>query len=160
MNPYASELGQRSASETIAGTWRRLREIAAAMGPDGVNRSPAPGKWSAREIFCHLADAEIAFAFRLRQILAEDDHVIQPWDQEKWAAAPARYEASDALAVFGAVRGWNSVLIESLTPEQRSKTVTHPERGTMTFQTVVETMAGHDLNHLKQLERMADRASR
>ncbi len=30
--------------------------------------------------------------------------------------------------------------------------MTHPERGAMTFQTVVETMAGQDLNHLRQLK--------
>ena len=36
-----------------------------------------------------------------------------------------------------------------------SKPVTHPERGTMTFQTLLETMAGHDLNHLQQLETLA-----
>jgi hypothetical protein len=36
-----------------------------------------------------------------------------------------------------------------------NKPVTHPERGTMTFQTIVETMAGHDLNHLAQLKKIA-----
>jgi hypothetical protein len=33
--------------------------------------------------------------------------------------------------------------------------MTHPERGTMTFQTIVETMAGHDRNHVKQIEAIA-----
>jgi hypothetical protein len=32
-----------------------------------------------------------------------------------------------------------------------ARPVTHPERGTMAVQTLVETMAGHDLNHLRQL---------
>jgi len=50
------------------------------------------------------------------------------------------------------LRNWNVALLKALRPEQLSKRVTHPERGEMTFQAVVETMAGHDLNHLKQLQ--------
>jgi hypothetical protein len=37
--------------------------------------------------------------------------------------------------------------------------VTHPERGTMTFQTIVETMAGHDRNHIKQIEAIAGQSA-
>jgi hypothetical protein len=33
--------------------------------------------------------------------------------------------------------------------------MTHPERGVMTFQTAIESIAGHDLNHLEQLRRIA-----
>jgi hypothetical protein len=52
------------------------------------------------------------------------------------------------------VRRWNLALIKNATPEQRAKIVIHPERGTMSFTTIVETMTGHDLNHLGQLERI------
>ena len=47
------------------------------------------------------------------------------------------------------------MLIAKMLPGSASKPVTHPERGTMTFQTIVETMAGHDLNHLAQLKHIA-----
>jgi hypothetical protein len=40
-----------------------------------------------------------------------------------------------------------------------SKPLTHPERGTMTFQVLIETMAGHDLNHLGQMEAIAGRSA-
>ena len=117
----------------------------------------AAGKWSARDIVSHLADCEIAFGYRLRQILAEDHHVIQPFNQDKWAAPYATMDANQALLLFEALRNWNVALLKTVTPAQMQKTVTHPERGTMTFQTIVETMAGHDLNHLKQLEEIANR---
>lgn len=128
------------------------------MGPTGAEKSPAPGKWNSREIFSHLADCEITFAFRLRQTLAEENHVIQPFDQGKWGATYAAYDAPSALAVFSSVRRWNLALIRKATPEDRAKPVIHPERGAMTFSTIVETMAGHDLNHLKQLEQIAGQA--
>ncbi len=155
MNPYASFLGDRDPIRVIGETAERLENLAQTLGSEGVKRSTASGKWSAREILCHLADCEIAFGFRLRQALAEDNHVIQPFDQEKWATTYSHYEAPAALAVFSALRGWNIKLIASASPGSLSKPVTHPERGPMTFKVLVETMAGHDLNHLRQLETIA-----
>jgi|SRR5277367_2280735 len=152
LNPYQSFLGSRDARDVISETPSKLGAIFTRLGPAGIERSLAPGKWNAREIFSHLADCEITFAYRLRQTLAEDSHIIQPFDQEKWAAVYAAYDGPSALAAFSSVRRWNVALIKNAKPEDYARPVTHPERGTMTFQTIVETMAGHDLNHLGQLE--------
>ena len=155
MNPYASFLGSRDPRQVIASTPARLGELLNSLGAR-ASQNPAPGKWSAREILCHLADCEIVFAFRLRQTLAEPHHVIQPFDQDLWANNYAAYDAASALAVFTAVRHFNELLIASLPPAAFSKPVSHPERGTMTFETIVETMGGHDLNHLAQIEKIAN----
>jgi hypothetical protein len=157
MNPYATYLGDRNPLRVIAETPSRLSALLDALGQDGAERALAPGKWSARQIFCHLADTELAFAFRLRQALAEPHHVIQPFDQDKWAAPYSAFEARAAVDVFGSVRKWNITLIETVPAATLSKPLTHPERGQMTFQTLIDTMAGHDLNHLRQLEGIASR---
>jgi uncharacterized damage-inducible protein DinB len=155
MNPYASFLGGRKPLPVIAETAERLRTVLEALGDERLERPPAPGKWSARQILCHLADCEIVFAFRLRQALAEDHHVIQPFDQDAWALSYGAYEAREAWVVFAALRKWNVRLVEAAPASAWSKRLSHPERGEMTFQTVIETMAGHDLNHLGQLEKIA-----
>jgi pyrroline-5-carboxylate reductase len=97
----------------------------------------------------------LVFALDLRQALAEDHHVVQPMDQDKWAANYDTYGARAALEVFTAVRKWNLALLAVVPPAVMSKPVTHPERGQMTFRVLIETMAGHDLNHLKQIEGIA-----
>jgi hypothetical protein len=152
MNPYASHLGDRDPLPVIAATPQRLAAQLDRLGPEGIERPYAPGKWNARQVLCHLADTEIVFAFRLRQTLAEEHHVVQPMDQEKWAANYDAYGARAALEVFTAVRKWNLALLAVVPPAVMSKPVTHPERGQLTFGVLVETMAGHDLNHLKQIE--------
>jgi hypothetical protein len=152
MNPYASYLGDKDPVKVIEATPRRLAEVAAALAPEERERKPAPGQWSPREILCHLADCEVVFAFRLRQALAEDHHVIQPFDQDRWARTYAAFDVRAALDVFASVRHWNLALIKAVHAEAQSKRLTHPERGVMTFQVLVETMAGHDLNHLQRLE--------
>lgn len=159
LNPYASFLGKRNPLEVIAETPNRLESLLATLGPERANQPPAPGKWSAREIVCHLADCETVFAFRIRQALAEENHVVQPFDQEKWAKNYAAYGAREALALFSAARAWNRELLASLPAEAFAKRLTHPERGEMTLQVIIETMGGHDINHIRQIEAIAARAA-
>lgn len=154
-NPYAKNLAGKDPLEVIAATPGQLATFVRALGPERIEESFAPGKWSARQIVCHLADCEVVFTYRLRQTLAENHHVIQPFDQDKWAASYAAYDAPAALAVFSALRRWNLSFIHAASVEAFSRRVMHPERGEMTFKTLVETMGGHDLNHVKQLETIA-----
>ncbi len=85
MNPYASYLGENDALSVIAVTAEKLTAILSELFEERINRTPAPGKWSIREILCHLADCEVVFAFRIRQTLSQSHHVIQPFDQDGWA---------------------------------------------------------------------------
>ena len=155
LNPYVDFLDGRPIRGILAATPAVIAGLIESMGPAKTAAVPAPGKWSAAEIICHLADCELVFGFRLRQTLAEEDHVIQPFDQEKWSARYPGILANHALDVFAAMRGWNLQLMQKALPQAATKTVTHPERGTMTFQTILETKAGHDLNHLRQLQKLA-----
>jgi DinB superfamily len=152
LNPYAKYLGTADPYQTISFTARKLTDLTKGLDAARLNQSPAPGKWSIRDILCHLADCEIAFAFRLRQALAEPNHIIQPFDQDKWAAPYALFDAASALAVFSSLRDWNCKLIATVPAEAYAKPLTHPERGEMFFRTLVETMGGHDLNHVQQIE--------
>ncbi len=155
MNPYASFLGDRDPMEVVAQSPSLYRQLVGRLGESGLKRSLAPGKWSVNVILCHLADAEIGFSFRLRQTLAEDDHTTQPWDQDKWSKPYPKLNGNDALEAYAASRAWNVAWLRTLPPEAFTRPFTHPERGRMTMQSLVETMAGHDLNHLQQLEAIA-----
>jgi hypothetical protein len=155
MKPYAAQLGDQDPIRVLSATASRLAELAKSLGDSRIEQPIAPGKWSPRQIFTHLADCELAFGFRYRQTLAEDNHKVQPFDQDKWAATYAAYDARQALHLFTALRNWNLALIRTLTPEQMAKTVMHPERGQETFRVLIEINAGHDINHLRQLETVA-----
>ena len=157
INPYSKYLGDQDPLQVIARTPERVSKLFEQLGSDGQQKTYAPGKWSAREIICHLADCEVAFGFRLRQTLAEPNHVIQPFDQELWARRYGTLDGSAALAAFVNLRAWNEVLLKTLSPEDFNIAATHPERGNMTFRSIVETMGGHDLNHLGQLEAIASK---
>jgi len=155
INPYAKFLGDRDPVEQAYDTPARLRQLVARLGPEGMKRSYGPGKWTAAQIICHLADVEIAWGFRLRQALTQAHHTIQPFDQDDWARCYSEVDVSLALPAFMACRAWNLAFLDTVPAPEHARPVTHPERGTMTVKELLETLGGHDLNHLAQLETIA-----
>jgi uncharacterized damage-inducible protein DinB len=153
LNPYAEALGKREPIEVIAATPERLGALLGTLSAEEIERRPAPGKWSVREIMAHLADCEIAFGFRLRQGAAGVE-LLQPFDQDDWARNYGEYSFEAAISTYRALRAWNLAFLRSLSEEQKAGVVIHPERGTMKVWTIVETMAGHDLHHLSALEKL------
>ncbi len=159
LNPYASFLNGQEPIPVLTATADRIRTLTASLSEAQINIRPNPRKWSIREIAAHLADCEIVFSFRLRQTLAptlnQPHAIIQPFDQDAWAERYAAYPFQPALALFESARNWNLLFLRTLSDQDRHRLTTHPERGTMTLWTIVETMGGHDINHLQQIERLA-----
>jgi DinB family protein len=147
-------LGDRNPLEALEANSKRVESVARRLGDQGLSRSYGPGKWTGKQILAHLADAEIGIAFRIRQVLAEDNHRIQPWDEGGWARRYTNVDVESALASYLASRRWNLSLLRALSPEDLEREAYHPERGPETLGTIVRVLAGHDLNHLAQLERL------
>ncbi|NWF99669.1 MAG: DinB family protein [Thermoanaerobaculaceae bacterium] len=159
MNDYVTRLlalvGDRDPLAVLEATPSRLEDLFWQLGEKGLDRSYGEGKWTARQIFVHLADAEIAYAFRLRQVLSQEDHRVQTFDERRWMELHRGFDAPLALELFRALRLWNLRLLGSLEAEQWARTAVHPERGAESLELMVKLLAGHDGNHIQQLEQIA-----
>jgi hypothetical protein len=116
----------------------------------------APGKWSIREVMAHLADSELVGGFRLRMVLAHDRPALHGYDQDLWANR-LRYRevyVRDALEQFTMLRRANLRLWQNLGPADLVRVGLHNERGEESLGHMRKLYAGHDLLHLRQLERI------
>jgi hypothetical protein len=145
-------LADRNPIESMEATASHVEEVARRLGDAGLSRSYGPGKWTGKQILAHLADAELAIGFRIRQVLAESHHRIQGFDEATWARRYEDVDTEAALGSFLAVRRWNLALLRRLGREDLGREAIHPDRGPETLETIVRLLAGHDLNHLAQLE--------
>jgi uncharacterized damage-inducible protein DinB len=128
---------------------RALRRVPRRL----VTRRPARGEWAVGEVMNHLADAEIALAFRIRKIAAEPRQALVAWDQGRWAEG-GRYRRTplvEALATFTALRRSSLAYVARLSPAQRAQHGRHPEYGRLTIPQMLAHWADHDLNHLAQI---------
>jgi hypothetical protein len=142
--------------KTQSGTSKKLESLVKRAPASKLRKRPAPDKWSVVEILAHLADTEIAVGWRIRSILGAPGTSIQAFDQDAWAAAGnyAKRDPRKSIEQFRAVRDANLALYKSLSPEQWKHFGMHAERGEESLQRILHMMAGHDLNHLSQIERI------
>jgi hypothetical protein len=136
------------------------KQIAAAVSGLPVKTlryKPAPDKWCIWEILGHLADIEILYAHRFRQMLADKKPVIAPIDQDDWARNLGYMETPPAelVALYGLNRHATVQLLRRLKPGDLEKSAYHPElQQDVTVAEYVEKMGGHGANHLAQIERL------
>lgn len=137
-----------------AATVKKLERLIKGVSTSKLRKRPAPDKWSVSEILAHLADAEIVGAFRIRLILGAPGTAIVAYDQNAWVANGHydKREPRKSIERFRGVREANLSLLKTLTPEQWKHYGMHAERGQETIAHIVRMFAGHDLNHLQQIE--------
>ena len=140
-------------------TAKKLAGLLKGKTPAKLRKRPAPDKWSVVEILAHLADAEIVTSWRIRSILGAPGTPVQAFDQDAWAAAGkyAKRDARKSLEQFRVLRDGNLALFKSLAPEQWKQSGTHAERGEESIETILLRIAGHDINHLEQVEKILAR---
>lgn len=151
-----SFLDRQDPLHVLASTADRMRELIAGRTREQLAQSPDPLRWSVAQIIAHLADSEIVGAWRFRSVLATNGAALQPYDQNVWAAS-FRYGDTDpfeSLQLFDVNRIATLSLLKRVDPALHAHHGMHAERGKETIGHLLRLYAGHDLNHLSQIERL------
>ena len=140
-----------------------LRETPAALRAR-VARLPAhklaepegPGRWSVAHVTQHLSDSELVWGYRLRLVLAQDRPVLTGYDQDAWAdrLGYATADVAAAVETFAVLREANLRLLDRASPEDLERVGLHAERGEESVAHMIRLYAGHDLLHVRQLDRI------
>ena len=141
---------QRETSKTLA-------KLIKPLTKKQLSRRPEPGKWSIAEILAHLADSEIVLSWRMRMAICQNGAPLQATDQDVWAQTLdyARHDPKVSLATFRVLRENNLRMLRALPKDLWANYGMHSERGKESVAQIVRLYAGHDLNHLAQMEKVA-----
>ena len=133
-----------------------IAELIANIPTGRLTAKPDPGKWSIAEILAHLAEDEIATAWRYRQMVEHTGSALAGFDQDLWANL-GNYSArdpQDSLTLYCLLREANLLFLRALTPEQWDNYGIHAERGRITVRELATHMIGHDSNHISQIQKI------
>jgi hypothetical protein len=147
-------LGDRDPLGVAAELIPWLERRTAGLDDATLRRPEEPAKWSVLEVIQHLADTEVVYAWRTRQILTQDRPAIQAYDQDLWARTLG-YAAGDLAIALGQLRGVRTAnlrLWRSLTPAQLARVGLHNERGPESLGLVLRMMGAHDLVHRRKID--------
>lgn len=148
-------LGGRSLIDVLAETPVAIQTLIAGLTEDELRQRPGADDWSIAEQIGHLWDDEILYGFRARAILAEDEPHLIGTNQDRWNALP-KPPLSEVLAAYVALRAVNLALLRGIPAGDWERIGQHQERGRTSVRLLWETVAGHDLAHLQQLQQTID----
>jgi hypothetical protein len=149
-------VGDRDPMAILRTTPATLEAALAGLTVAQLLRPERPGKWSVGHVVQHLADSELVWGYRLRMVLAQERPELAGYDQDLWADRLGydRVDAHRALRDFAALRVMNVRLHDDASPADLERMAVHAERGEESVAHMIRLYAGHDLLHLRQIERV------
>ena len=141
-------------------THKKLQKLVKPLSKKQLTQRPEPDKWSIAEILAHLVDAELVGSWRYRSIIGNNGIPVQAFDQDAWAQKfdYAGRDAKESLETFRVLRENNLRMLKALPEDLWENYGMHSERGKESISHLVNMFAGHDLNHLAQIEKIAKAA--
>lgn len=136
--------------EYLAGP-AQLRDAIRGMTAEQIDAAPIPGKWSTRQIICHLADFEPVYADRIKRALAEDEPTVFGGDPDAFAARLAydQRDIEEELQLIESVRKHMARILYTLDDAAFQRQVHHTEAGPLTVQKLLTNITNHIPHHVQ-----------
>lgn len=131
-----------------------LRDALAGMTAEAIDAAPIPGKWSTRQVVCHIADFEPVYADRMKRVIAEHEPTLFGGDPDVFAArlAYARRDIDEELQLIESVRKHVGRILQSVDPADFQRRGMHAEAGPLTLEKLLSTITGHIPHHARFIQ--------
>ena len=155
----AGEAGRAALIDQIEQAPARVRAAVGRLSDPQVDTPYRPGGWTVRQVVHHLPDSHLNSYVRFRLALTEDEPVIQPYLEDRWAeladARTAPVEVS--LVLLEALHRRWALLLRSLAPGDWARAFRHPALGLVPLEKNLALYAWHGRHHVAQIEALARR---
>ncbi|WP_417385806.1 DinB family protein [Gimesia sp.] len=135
-----------------------LRRAVEGMSTADLDAAPIPGKWTTRQVICHISDFEPVYADRMKRVIAEENPPLLGGDPDLFAARLA-YEQRDLEEEFeliAAVRKHVARILQTLSPDQFERTGQHSHDGELSLATLLARITNHIPHHIQTIQEKRD----
>jgi hypothetical protein len=130
-----------------------VRRLFVGLDEDALTRRTVAGKWSLKELLCHIARVQRVFDVRLDTLLSEDNPQIAYYAAEGdlLFEEMADHPAAETLDEFLAERGLLLGRLEKLTLDDWHRPGRHPEFANYDVHLQMDYLAHHEAHHVYQM---------
>jgi hypothetical protein len=142
--------------DALKATPASLRGAVRALKGAQIATALADGEWSTLDVVRHIRASDAILAPRIMQALVRDRPLFPSFDHQGWAEliAAADVPVDAQLAAFAIQRAELTALLRTLTVEQWQRMSVHEKRGEQSIAEICEHIAGHEAEHVAQIEAM------
>ncbi|MCC7496317.1 MAG: putative metal-dependent hydrolase [Bryobacterales bacterium] len=145
--------------EQIAGLPEQIRGAVDGLSEVRLSTPYRPGGWTVRQVVHHLADAHMDSYIRFRLALTEDEPLVKPYLEARWAELPdARDSGVEvSLMLLDSLHERWVRLLRAMKDEEFARTYRHPTAGVSRLDTTVALYAWHGRHHVAQIDALRER---
>jgi len=149
MPAQVTAASRQVAIQTIAETPTQFRAAVGGLNESQLDTPYRDGGWTVRQVVHHVPDSHLNAYVRLKLALTESSPTIKPYAEDKWAqlddSRSTPIEVSLSLLESLHMR-WD-LLWRSLSPEDFSRKLIHPDHGERNIDWLVFIYAWHGQHH-------------
>jgi hypothetical protein len=145
--------------DQIAETPVHLRAAIAGLSESQLDTPYRPGGWTVRQLAHHVPDSHLNSYVRFRLALTEDQPVIKPYEEKRWAELPdARsMPVEPSLALLENLHARWVPLLRSLSDADWKRSFRHPELGLVSLENNAALYAWHGRHHVAHITALRQR---
>ena len=146
--PYADLIEQYLAGPQL------IRQAVSGMTDQQLDATPVAGKWSTRQVVCHIADFEPVYADRMKRVITENQPTFCGGDPDVFAAGLAydQRDVEEELQLIEMVRRQMARILQTLSPADFQRIGNHSVDGPITLETLIQRITGHVPHHVEFIE--------
>ena len=116
------------------------------------------GGWTVRQVVHHVPDSHLNAYVRVKLALTEEQPIIKPYEEDRWASLPdAAGDIDVSLQLLAALHERWASLFTGLPGDAWSRAFVHPAAGRMTVEQALAGYAWHGLHHLAHVTHLRER---
>lgn len=99
------------------------------LNEEQLNTPYRDGGWTIRQVVHHCADSHMNSLIRFKLALTEDEPIIKPYQEDRWAELPdgKKLPVSHSISILEGLHARWAFLLKSLSPTDLKRTFIHPE---------------------------------
>ena len=157
--PTLSPAQRADSIDAIAAAPARLRAAVRDLTDAQLDTPYRPGGWTVRQVVHHVPDSHANAYIRFKLALTEESPLIKPYDEAAWArlADSSTTPIATSLVMLEMLHDRWVRLLRAMSPADFSRTLQHPERGTLTLDQNLAMYAWHGRHHVAHILSLAER---
>ncbi|GAK08316.1 YfiT family bacillithiol transferase [Geomicrobium sp. JCM 19038] len=135
-----------------------LRDTVKRLDDEQLDTAYRKGGWTIRQVIHHVADSHINAYTRFKVALTEENPVIKPYNETKWAElADYNLPIDTSLSLLETLHKRWTILLRSLTPADMERTFIPPDSGEISLGKNIGIYAWHGKHHLAHITSLCNR---
>ena len=136
-----------------------LEQAISNLDEHQLNTPYREGGWTSKQVIHHVADSHMNAYIRFKLALTEDEPVVKPYMEDRWAQLPDAQStpAEVSLALLDSLHDRFVRTLLAIKPEEWKRTFRHPELGVMPLDKNLALYSWHGRHHVAHITPLRER---